>query len=116
MQRVAAVNGLPLDRGLNMGGWPAGRPEMQQTIEFRVVTPGYFRTLGIPVMMGRDVTADDGASTQKVVLVSETAARRWWPRKSPIGERVLFGERRTRGQLWVSSRTRSRTLLRSLRG
>ena len=74
VQRVAAVNGLPLDRGLNMGGWPADRPELKQTIEFRVVTPGYFRTLGIPVMTGRDVTADDGPSTQKIVLVKETAA------------------------------------------
>ncbi|HZL27894.1 MAG TPA: ABC transporter permease, partial [Acidobacteriaceae bacterium] len=92
VQQVAAVNGLPLDRGLNMGGWPADRPEMKQTIEFRVVTSGYFRTLGIPVMMGRDVTADDGPGAQKVVLVSETAARKWWPGKSPIGEQVLFGE------------------------
>ena len=91
VQRVAAVNGLPLDRGLNMSGWPADRPEMKQTIEFRAVTPGYFRTLGISLMTGRDVTADDGPGTQKVALVSETAARKWWPGKSPIGERIAFG-------------------------
>ncbi|HEY5330387.1 MAG TPA: ABC transporter permease [Acidobacteriaceae bacterium] len=91
VQQVAAVNGLPLDRGLNMGGAPADRPQMSQTIEFRAVTPGYFRTLGIPLMMGRDVTAGDGPATPKVVLVSETGARKWWPGKSPIGERVVFG-------------------------
>jgi putative ABC transport system permease protein len=110
VQQVAAVNGLPLDRGLNMGGWPVARPELKQTIEFRVVTPGYFRTLGIPLMMGRDVTADDGPGTRRVVLVSETAARKWWPGKSPIGERVLFGGGDPLTVVGVVADTRSHSL------
>jgi len=110
VQRVATVNGLPLDRGLNIGGWPADRPEMKQIIEFRAITPGYFRTLGIPVIMGRDVTADDNAGAQKVVLVSETAARKWWPGKSPIGERLLFGEKIPWTVVGVVADTKSHSL------
>ena len=110
VQCVAAVNGLPLDRGLNTNGWPADRPEMKQTIEFRAVTPGYFRTLGIPLMMGRDVTADDGPGTQKVVLVSETGARKWWPGKSPVGERVAFGGGKPLTVVGVVADTRSHSL------
>jgi len=110
VQRVAAVNGLPLDRGLNMRGWPTDRPEMKQTIEFRAVTPGYFRTLGIPLMMGRDVTVDDSSSTQRVVLVSETAARKWWPGKSPIGERISFGGKDTLTVVGVVADTKSHSL------
>ena len=85
VDRVAAVNGLPLDRGLNINGSPTGNRAIQETIEFRVVTPGYFRTLGVPLRQGRDVTEDDTATSAPVVLVSETAARRWWPGKSAIG-------------------------------
>jgi predicted permease len=92
VQQVAAVNGLPLDRGLNIGGAPTGRPELEQTVEFRVVSPGYFRTLGVPLMMGRDVTADDGAGAPNVAVVSEAAARKWWPGKSPIGDQVAVGK------------------------
>jgi putative ABC transport system permease protein len=88
VERVAAVNGLPLDRGLNMNGGPADHPEAKDYLEFRAVTPGYFRTLGIPILRGRDVTAEDNAGAAPVVLVSETAARQWWPGRSAIGEEV----------------------------
>jgi len=110
VQQVAAVNGLPLDRGLNMGGSPADRPQMSQTIEFRLVTPGYFRALGIPLMMGRDVTAADGPDAQKAVVVSETAAHRWWPGKSPIGERVLLGDKVPWTVVGVVADTKSHSL------
>jgi predicted permease len=91
VERVAAVNGLPLDRGLNMSGRPADRPEIKKIVELRAVTPGYFRTLGVPIMSGRDITENDNATATPVVLVSETAARRWWPGRSPIGERIVAG-------------------------
>lgn len=91
VERVAAVNGLPLDRGLNEGGRPADRPEMKEIVEFRTVTPGYFRTLGITLLAGRDLTEADRAGAPNVVLVNEKAAEKWWPGRSPIGERVVVG-------------------------
>jgi putative ABC transport system permease protein len=110
VERVAAVNGLPLDRGLNMGARPADRPEMKQTVEFRAVTPGYFRTLGISVMSGRDITEADAVGKEPVALVSETAARRWWPGRSPIGEQVVTGGEVSRRIVGVVADTRSHSL------
>jgi len=91
VERVAAVNGLPLDRGLNEGGHPVDQPDLKEIVEFRTVTPGYFRTLGIPLLAGRDLTAADRADAPRVVLVNEKAAEKWWAGRSPIGQRVVVG-------------------------
>lgn len=108
--QVAAVNGLPLDRGLNMGGGPVHSDQPQGSVEIRAVTPGYFRTLGIPILSGRDLTADDNAGAVPVAFISETAARRWWPGGSAIGEEVWAGEKVPRRVIGVVADTRSRSL------
>ncbi len=102
VDRIAAVNGLPLDRGLNISGAPADKPSMERTIEFRMVTPGYFRTMGVPLLSGRDVTEDDTVTSAPVALVSETAARRWWSGKSAISQQVEYSfDGRTKEYLTV---------------
>lgn len=53
--------------------------------------PDHFRTLGIPLVAGRVFTHRDRAGEPKVAIVSETAARRFWPRGDAIGQRVWFG-------------------------
>jgi predicted permease len=91
VERVAAINGLPLDRGLNENGYPTAKPEVAQPIEIRAVTPGYFRTLGIAALSGRDITEADNATAVRVALVSNATARRWWPGEIPIGEQITMG-------------------------
>jgi putative ABC transport system permease protein len=91
VDRVAAVNGLPLDRGLNMGANPSDRHELRQIVEFRAVTPGYFETMGMRLLAGRDIAESDRAGSDQVVLIGATAARKWWPGRSPIGETIRFG-------------------------
>ncbi len=86
---VAAVNGLPLDRGLNDGGYPQGRSELRQNVESRFVTPGYFRTVGTPLLRGNDISASDVASSPHVVLVNQQAVDLWWPGRNPIGEYIV---------------------------
>lgn len=110
VRQVAAVNGLPLDGGLNAGGKPANRPGPKQNVEYRAITPGYFRTMGIPVLSGRDVTVDDGPNAVPVALVSETAARRWWPGKSAIGEIVDAGGGELRRVVGVVADTHGHSL------
>jgi len=57
------------------------------------VTPGYFRTMGIPVVRGREFTIADGNDAPLVALVNETAAKKLWPGKSPIGGTLkMLGE------------------------
>jgi predicted permease len=108
--RVAAVNGLPLDRGLNAGGKPANRPGRKENVELRAVTPGYFRTLGISLLSGRDVTVDDGPNVVPVALVSEAAARKWWPGRSPIGEEIDAGGKTPLRVVGVVADTHNRSL------
>ena len=52
------------------------------------VSPDYFRTLSIPIRRGRAFTAEDREGSRKVVVVSETTARRLWPGQDPIGRRL----------------------------
>ncbi len=57
----------------------------------RPAMPGYFETMGIPVLEGRAFATTDDASGAPVVVIDETVARRHWPDRSPIGERVQVG-------------------------
>jgi putative ABC transport system permease protein len=51
-----------------------------------MVSPDFFRTLQIPLVQGRDFTAHDRSDTQKVVIVDQTLAEKYWPGKSAIGK------------------------------
>jgi putative ABC transport system permease protein len=53
------------------------------------VTPGYFRTLGVPLLAGRDFTTGDRANAPATLIVSEGFARRYWPGRNPVGQRLL---------------------------
>ena len=54
------------------------------------VSPGYFNTLGVPILRGRDLDRQDSSSSVRPVLVNETFARRYWPGANPVGERFAF--------------------------
>ena len=51
----------------------------------------YFKALGIPLLAGRALTSQDRADRPPVTVISESAARRFWPGQSPLGKRVWFG-------------------------
>ena len=54
------------------------------------VAPSHFTTLGIPVVRGRGLTADDRPGRPKVVVINQKAAERFWPGQDPIGQRVWW--------------------------
>ncbi len=54
----------------------------------RFVTPDYFRTMGIPVMRGRDVSEADHETASRVTVISASLARRLWPEQDPIGRQM----------------------------
>lgn len=59
--------------------------------DFRVVSPDYFRTLKIAMVRGRDFGPVDRRGTPDVVIISEAAARRYWPGIDPLGHRLQVG-------------------------
>ena len=61
-----------------------------------VVAPDYFKTLGIPVLRGRGLTEADRAGAPPVVVLSQSAARHYWPEGDPIGKRLLAGPKAER--------------------
>jgi putative ABC transport system permease protein len=65
----------------------------------RVVTPGYFQTMSIPVLKGRSFTEQDRENTPSVIIVNEALARRYWPNQDVIGKRLGFEEDPSK-QVW----------------
>jgi putative ABC transport system permease protein len=63
-------------------------PSEDHNVSFNMVSPGYFATMRIPLLEGRDFTDQDDAARQNVVIVDETMARRFWPGLDPIGRRL----------------------------
>ncbi len=58
---------------------------------FNAVAPGYFATMGMPLLMGRGFRATDGDGAPRVAIVNETMARYFWGKDNPIGRRFGFG-------------------------
>ena len=57
---------------------------------WQMITPGYFETMGIPVQRGRAFTDADRADQLPVTIISESAAKRFWPGQDPIGRRIGY--------------------------
>lgn len=98
-----------------VGAWPPPPPDRQLTIDnpgveitayntlwnFDEVTPSYFRTIGLNVIEGRTFMATDMPGTLPVAIVSESAARAWWPESSAIGRRLRLGDAAS-GEPWLT--------------
>jgi len=67
-------------------GPPGPPPPGWLKADWNVVEPDYFKTLKMPLVSGRDFTADDRRGAPWVVIVNETAARQMWPNQSPLGK------------------------------
>ncbi len=63
--------------------------QLNVPIKFNAVGPGYFQTLGTRRIEGRDFTAADGPLGARVVLISQTMARRFWPGKDAVGRHIV---------------------------
>jgi predicted permease len=59
--------------------------------DYTLVGPGYFRTLGVPLLRGRDFTLQDGPGAPRVMIINESMAQRFWPGQNPIGKHVDVG-------------------------
>ena len=63
-------------------------PDEKPAVEYNQVGPGYFSTLGIPLIAGREFTLADNETSALVAVVNETMAEKYWRGRNPIGQRV----------------------------
>jgi predicted permease len=69
-----------------------GKARKDEEAKFDLVGPDFFAATGIPILEGRDIGPQDSGSGQRVGLINETFARRFFPKSSPIGKRVVVHE------------------------
>ncbi len=93
IEAVAAVNGLPLEKGLNLPLFPTDAPDkIEHAGEYRPITPDYLRVLRVPMLAGRQFSYSDNHGATPVAIVNETLARQWWPKGTAVGHFVAVGQ------------------------
>ena len=94
--RAAAAVTLPIGgddfaAGFTVEGRPLPPPGQEPRAGYQVVTPGYFRAMGIPILAGRDVAPSDTREAPRVALVNQTFARQQWRDADAVGKRIRVG-------------------------
>ena len=105
VRSAAITTNLPLYRqgnsiSISVEGQPAPPPGQERIVVTRIISPGYFDTMSIPLLRGRNVTEQDTETTPNVVVISETMARRYWPGEDAVGKRIAAG-RVTSPEDWI---------------
>jgi predicted permease len=70
------------------GARPEGNTVPQANV--RMASPGYFSTLGLPIVSGREFSAGDTVETPRVIIINESLARTAWPGQDPIGRALVL--------------------------
>ena len=96
VEKVALTNTVPMGGSISVLSYNAsGKPELPANqaplSHYANVSPGYFATLGIPVVHGREFVASDAVADPRVIIVNEAMARREWPGQDAVGQRLSFG-------------------------
>jgi macrolide transport system ATP-binding/permease protein len=94
LERMTALPGVeaaslaltvPLE-GSSYGNNAATGTQPNFNVRYNVVSPGYFETISLPLLLGRRISEGDGAGAPRVAVINETFARRIWPNENPIGK------------------------------
>jgi putative ABC transport system permease protein len=103
VQSAAATTSLPLTLSISGSDFRIeGRPEPEAGKEMIIstssVSRGYFQTLGVPLLKGRDFTDRDNSDAPQTAIINNDLARIYFPNEDPIGKRITF----TDGESWIS--------------
>jgi putative ABC transport system permease protein len=95
VRSAALLNSVPLSGNwatttYQIDGQPPAAAGSLPTAQWNAVTDGFFQTMGIPLMQGRDFAGTDRAGALPVAIVNQELARRAWPGQSAIGRRLLI--------------------------
>jgi predicted permease len=92
VQSVALANRVPLTLGggstsVNPEGY-VQQPNESMEVQDAIVSPGFIKTLQNPLASGRDFTDEDTRQSQRVCMINEYFAQRYWPDQEPLGKKV----------------------------
>jgi predicted permease len=91
---VAAASHLPLTDSRQIGfRLERAAPDDFHWAENSLVSPGYFKAMGIPILRGRDFTGQDRPDTPLAAIINETLAREYFPGQDALGQRFHWGDR-----------------------
>jgi predicted permease len=95
VESAGVIDDLPLDNGgshqpVAIEGQPVLPMADQPEVDVRVISPGYLRTMRVPLLRGRDLSDSDVAGRTPVVLISESMANRFWPNEDPLGKHLTL--------------------------
>jgi len=97
VQSVGAITDVFLSITPNSGNFSIeGRPPVPPAEQIEVpidsISPEYFKTMGISLLAGREFDGSEGPDSQRVVIINDTMARRFWPGEDPVGKRFKYGD------------------------
>lgn len=81
---------------------PIGEPSRRPWISFIAQSPGYFETIHLPLLEGRDFTAIDGAPQHAGAILTREAAAHFWPSQDPIGKRFRLYDDKNKPTEWIT--------------
>jgi putative ABC transport system permease protein len=95
VESAGMIDDIPLDgNGSHQPIAIEGRPALdmadQPEVDVRIASPGYLRSMHIPISRGRDFTDSDLAGRPAVILISESMAHEFWPGEDPVGKRLTM--------------------------
>jgi len=100
---AGVINAIPIGGGGGNSRFAVdGGAELIGDTDYRVVDSAYFRTMGIPLVMGRSFAAGDGPGAEHVTVINRAMAQKFWPGTSPLGHRIRFPGMDDHGKLWLT--------------
>jgi putative ABC transport system permease protein len=106
---TAPLTGAP-NRGMRIEGDPPLPPDQQPSADFQLITPDFFRALGITLIAGRAFDATDRAGTPPVLVVNQALVDKYFAGRDPIGKVIIFGGSKRHQIVGVVANTRYRTV------
>lgn len=92
---VSAIAHLPLrgnaGRGFQIDGRAPADPAHMPGANYSVACPNYFRTMGIPILKGREFTQQDVSGAPAVIVINEAMEHAFWPKENPVGRAIRLG-------------------------
>ena len=100
--RQAPLSGTSWSSGFAVAGKPVTATTQAMDVLHRDVSPGYFRTMRVPVLRGRPFSEVDREDAPPVVIINETLARTAFAGEDPVGQRVSFDREPDSTSTWYT--------------